>query len=139
MRIGELARRSGLSNDTLRYYEKQGLIAPPQRSASGYRDYSDDVLQHLQFISRAKSVGFSLKECQQLLSIFKERDAHTCAEVKDLAEAKLVEIQQQMHDLQQIHQTLQKISDACCGGNESAIHCSILGQLDTGNNGKSLL
>lgn len=130
MRIGEVARRSNIPIDTLRYYEKSGLIKEPPRSSAGYREYSEDILQYLNFIRRAKAVGFSLKECASLLAIFNSRDSHTCAEVKSQAEAKLVELEQQMAELKRIHQTLKDISDACCGGDESAIHCSILDSLE---------
>lgn len=131
MRISELSQRSGLSKDTLRYYEKQGLIPPPERSSSGYRNYTDDILLQVRFISCAKAVGFSLKECEQLLAIFRQRDAYTCEEVKQLAEQKLLAIEEQMKALADMHTTLQNISAACCGGSESAIHCSILGRLET--------
>lgn len=129
MRIGELAKRSGITTDTLRYYEKEGLITAPLRSTSGYRDYPAVTLQYLNFIRSAKTVGFSLKECRDLLAIFVRRDAHTCAEVKQLSEDKLLELQDKMQALQMMHQTLKAISDACCGGEESAAHCSILDAL----------
>ncbi|MEZ5536680.1 MAG: Zn(2+)-responsive transcriptional regulator [Thiolinea sp.] len=129
MRIGELAKRGETPVDTLRYYEKQGLIAEPPRSPAGYRDYPEVTLQYLNFIRSAKAVGFSLKECRDLLAIFVRRDAHTCAEVKQLSEAKLLELKDKMQALQAMHQTLKAISDACCGGEESAAHCSILDAL----------
>jgi MerR family Zn(II)-responsive transcriptional regulator of zntA len=126
MRIGEMARLSGIAVDTLRYYEKEGLIAAPPRGPAGYRDYPDVTLQYLSFIRSAKAVGFSLKECRNLLAIFVRRDAHTCAEVKQLSEDKLLELEDKMRSLEMMHQTLKAISDACCGGDESAAHCSIL-------------
>lgn len=130
MKIGELSKQSGVPVDTVRYYEKEGLIAPPPRSASGYRDYPALTLHYLNFIRSAKSLGFSLKECRDLLSIFVSRDAHTCAEVKSLSEEKLRQLQTQMEALQRMHQTLKAISDACCGGEESAANCAILDQLE---------
>lgn len=130
MRIGELARASGLAVETVRYYEKEGLIAEPPRSPAGYRDYPALTLHYLNFIRSAKAVGFTLKECRDLLAIFVSRDAHTCAEVKHLSEEKLTQLEQQMEALQRMHQTLKAISDACCGGDESAVHCSILDQLE---------
>ena len=132
MKIGELARLSGTSPDTLRYYEKIGLLAPNLRSSNGYRQYNQETLQQLRFIRRAKAVGFSLKECRQLLTIFKTRDAHTCAEVKDLTEIKLLQLQQQMLELEAMHSTLKQIADACCGGSASALSCSILDSLERG-------
>lgn len=133
MKIGELAKLSGTSADTLRYYEKIGLVAPSQRTTNGYRQYDPHTLQHLHFIRRAKNVGFSLKECRQLLTIFQTRDTHTCAEVKDLTELKLQQIQQQMLELKAMHTTLKQINDACCGGGSaSALSCSILDSLERG-------
>lgn len=130
MRIGELAQRSGVPVETLRYYEKTGLIHAPPRHSNGYRDYPDITLQYLTLIRSAKAVGFSLQECQELLTIFSQRDSHTCAEVKALAETKLAALEAQMQQLQHMHHTLQLIADACCGGNESASYCSILDSLE---------
>lgn len=132
MQIGALAKHSGLSADTLRYYEKQGLIPPPSRHPNGYRDYPAQTVQWLQFIHNAKAVGFSLKECRDLMRIFHARDQHCCADVKDLAETKLHQLAQQMQQLQQMHHTLKQIADACCGGEEAATFCSILDQLHQG-------
>jgi MerR family Zn(II)-responsive transcriptional regulator of zntA len=132
MQIGELAKRSGLPIDTLRYYEKQGLIPEPPRKASGYRDYPVITLQYLHLIHSAKSVGFSLKECQNLLAIFISRDKYTCAEVKTLADQKLQDLETQMQKITLMHNTLKSISNACCGGAEAATYCSILNKLEEG-------
>lgn len=130
MKIGELAKQSTLSVDTLRYYEKIGLIDTPGRTESGYRNYSADTPQYLHFIQRAKSVGFSLAEIRDLLGIFLTRSRHTCGDVKVLSEAKLRVLESQMEELQAMHKTLKALSDACCGGDESAINCSILNSLE---------
>jgi MerR family Zn(II)-responsive transcriptional regulator of zntA len=130
MKIGELAKRSTLSVATLRYYEKQGLLHPPQRSANGYRDYSEQTLSYVQLILQAKQVGFSLKECKVLLSIFQSKDQYRCEDVKALAETKLHEIQSKIQKLNTMYTTLHTISKACCGGKESAINCTILGALE---------
>jgi len=132
MQIGELAKRSGLPIDTLRYYEKQGLIPEPPRKTSGYRDYPVITLQYLHLIHSAKSVGFSLKECQNLLAIFISRDKYTCAEVKTLADQKLQDLETQMQKITLMHNTLKSISNACCGGAEAATYCSILNKLEEG-------
>ncbi|MDF1644054.1 MAG: Zn(2+)-responsive transcriptional regulator [Pseudomonadales bacterium] len=130
MRIGELAKQSGLTVDTLRYYEKEGVIPAPARSESGYREYLPETVDFLRFVQSAKAVGFSLKECRNLLEIFHHRSAHTCAEVKSLSEIKLEELDQQMKNLKAMHQTLKAISDACCGSTESAASCAILNHLE---------
>ena len=130
MKIGEIARETKLSVDTLRYYEKMGLIDKPRRTQNGYRDYSSDTVQYLGFIRRAKAVGFSLGECRDLMGIFLKRSTHTCGDVKKLSEAKLRTLEVQMAQLKDMHKTLKAISDACCGGDESALHCSILASLE---------
>ena len=126
MRIGELSTQCNIPVETIRYYEKEGLIPAPPRRASGYRDYPDNSVSFLSFIQSAKAVGFSLNECRNLLSIFVSRDVHTCSEVKTLSEQKLDDLQTQMQALANMHKTLKAISDACCGGDETAANCSIL-------------
>jgi MerR family Zn(II)-responsive transcriptional regulator of zntA len=129
MRIGELSTQCKIPVETIRYYEKEGLIPAPPRRASGYRDYPESSVSFLSFIQSAKAVGFSLNECRDLLSIFVSRDAHTCSEVKTLSEQKLDDLQVQMQALANMHETLKAISDACCGGDESAANCAILNTL----------
>ena len=130
MKIGELSKLSNIPIETLRYYEREGLIPSPPRSEGGYRDYPNSTQAFLTFIKSAKSVGFTLKECRDLLAIFVSRDAHTCAEVKDLSEQKLDDLDAQMKALATMHSTLKAISNACCGGEESAANCVILNQFE---------
>ena len=130
MRIGELVRESGIQAETLRYWERQGLLAPSGRSAGGYRDYSDENLAQVEFIKRAKSVGFTLSEIGELLSIRVAPESHTCSDVKQLADAKLLEIERKIAELRQMHEALACISDICCGGDEAATQCTILNALD---------
>lgn len=130
MRIGVLSTHCKISVETIRYYEKEGLLPAPPRQASGYRDYPDSSISFLHFIQSAKAVGFSLNECRDLLGIFTRRDAHTCEEVKTLSERKLEDLKKQMAALETMHTTLKAISDACCGGHESAANCSILDSLE---------
>src|ERR1044071_6632415 len=87
--IGQLAKLANTPVDTLRYYEKQGLIDPPQRGDNHYRYYNEDAVTRLKFIQRAKSVGFSLKEIQELLALKLDSSNHTCREVKSYALHKL--------------------------------------------------
>ncbi|RVU84722.1 Zn(2+)-responsive transcriptional regulator [Leucothrix sargassi] len=133
MRIGELSKKCNIPVETIRYYEKEGLIPAPPRQTSGYRDYPESSLSFLHFIQSAKAVGFSLNECRDLLSIFVSRDSHTCQEVKALSEQKLADLKSQMEGLARMHQTLKAISDACCGGHESAANCAILNTLEGGD------
>jgi len=131
-RIGELAQLANISNDTLRYYEKHGLLTPANRSDSGYRLYNNDSVEQIKFIQRAKYVGFSLREIQELLSLKVDKAEHSCEEIKELTKIKLEDVQAKLVELQKIATALEKLHDACCGGSESAENCSILDALETG-------
>lgn len=132
-RIGELAKLTGVSNDTLRYYEKNQLLAPAGRTDSGYRMYSPEAIEQIRFIQRAKGVGFTLNDIHELLSIQIEKTEHSCQEVKTFTESKLEDVEQKLAELTRIKLALEKLNEACCGGPESAEHCSILQALETGD------
>lgn len=129
-RIGELARHFGVKADTLRFYEKEGLLAPSLRTAAGYRLYSEGDKSRLHFILRCKRVGFSLKDIEELLSLRVSGCEVTCREVKAVADAKLADVEERITELKRFRDSLKQLSDACCGGQESAEHCSILEALD---------
>jgi len=129
-RIGELAKKTGASAETLRFYEAEGLLASQARSAAGYRLYSENNLRQLNFILQAKKVGFSLKEIKHLLGLNLHKDEHTCEEVKDYTGEKIAEIDEKISDLQSIRSSLNQLYIACCGGPEKATHCSILQTLE---------
>jgi MerR family Zn(II)-responsive transcriptional regulator of zntA len=133
MKIGELAKQSGLSAHTLRFYEKQGLIQASARSESNYRVYSQGDLATARFIKRSREMGFSLEEVEVFLSIRADKPAHICKEAKDIAQQKIIDVQQKIEELQQVQVALHKLSDACCGGNESAEFCSIIEALEDGS------
>jgi MerR family Zn(II)-responsive transcriptional regulator of zntA len=133
MKIGELVKQSGIAAETLRYWEREGLLSPAGRSPSGYRNYSKENLAQVEFIKRAKSVGFTLSEIGELLSIRVDPESHTCGEVKRLADSKLRNIERKIEELGQMHHALARISDICCGGDASAIRCTILNALERGN------
>ena len=133
MQIGELASKCGVRIDTVRYYEKQKLLVPSGRTEGGYRIYSSVALRELRFILRAKSLGFTLKEIQELLTLKIDRENQPCSSVKELAEAKLKDIEEKLAELGRMHQALTGITDACCGGKEPATACSILDALDKGD------
>jgi MerR family Zn(II)-responsive transcriptional regulator of zntA len=125
--IGELAKRSGVSADTLRFYEKNELLTPSGRSESGYRLYSEKDLDQVHFILNAKSIGLSLDEIKELLDIRLEATEHSCAEVKSITSAKLAVIDQKIAELTRIRVALITLNDACCGhSDDNASHCSIL-------------
>ena len=129
-KIGELARLTGLSTHTLRYYEKQGLLASPQRSSAGYRLYDEDAVQQSRFIQQARQCGFSLEEAAQFLAIRSHSNDYQCQQVKALADARLAAVRQQLAQLRQLEQGLETLSRACCGGSEAATRCSILNSLE---------
>ncbi|MBU2895343.1 Zn(2+)-responsive transcriptional regulator [Vibrio hepatarius] len=128
--IGELAKRCGVTTDTLRFYEKNNLIKPIGRSESGYRLYNEENQKQVGFILKAKDLGLSLDEIRELLEINLEATEHSCAEVKAITTAKLVLIDDKISELTRIRGALKKINDACCGHvDDDASHCSILSAL----------
>jgi len=130
-RIGELALRYQVKTDTLRFYDKHGLLAPSSRTESGYRIYSESDAQRLSFILRAKAIGLSLTEISDLLSIELDRANWACADVKALVDNKLQHLSDKIAELNYFKNALQRLSDTCCGGPESAEHCSILEELQS--------
>ena len=130
IKIGELAKRTQVSVEALRFYETAKLLSPKRRSSSGYRLYSPQDEQKLHFILHAKKIGFSLAEIKQLLSLRTHRDSHTCEEVKSYTGAKMQEIESKILDLQKMQRALSNLYHACCGGKESAENCTILNSLD---------
>jgi MerR family copper efflux transcriptional regulator len=123
--IGVLAKRAGVSIDTVRYYEKSGLLAPQARLPSGYRRYGDLQLFRLRFIRRAQELGFTLKDVRELLGLSKQRDV---ARVKRAAEKKLAEVDQKILALQRIRTGLAELVKACPGHGQ-ARDCPILNAL----------
>jgi len=130
-RIGELAKLCGINNDTLRFYEKNALLTPSSRSESGYRLYTEKDKETLHFILRAKGVGFTLAEIQELLSIEVNKADKACADVKILVDTKLHNVDKKLAELIRFQTSLKRLSDACCGGEESAEHCTILEALES--------
>jgi MerR family copper efflux transcriptional regulator len=114
MTIGRVANAAGVSIDTIRFYERRGLIAAPRRSFSGYRNYSEDVLDRLRFIGDAKRLGFTLKEIKELLSLGVKSTAE-CGPVTRKAEAKLTEMNEEIGRLQRLRLTLRRMIEECDG------------------------
>lgn len=126
--IGQLARLSGAGVETIRYYEREGLIAEPPRRASGYRQYPAGALARLRFIRHAKALGFSLKETKELLDL-RVAPGTTCADIRGRAEAKIVDVRAKLRMLQQIEQALVELT-ATCRGRGPTSDCPILDALD---------
>lgn len=133
-RIGELAKACNINHDTLRFYEKNALLTPSSRSESGYRLYTDKDKDILEFILRAKNVGFTLSEIKELLSIEVDKANNACADVKTLVDTKLQTVENKLAELIRFQASLKRLSNACCGGEESAEHCTILEALESDTN-----
>ena len=129
LKIGELAALANISRDTLRFYEKHGLITPSDRNAAGYRLYSNTDVHRISFILSAKEVGFTLKEIHQLLELEVTKDEKSCNDVKQFVDTKIDIVDQRLANIKRIKKSLQTLSNACCGGDEPATHCTILGAL----------
>ena len=132
LKISELSEQTGLSAHTLRYYEKHGLINASNRSEAGYRFYNDSDLRRVQFVKTARNTGFSLADLGQLLSIRVDKRSHSCQDVTDITQKKLLEVSAKLTELQSMQQTLELLLESCCGGPENATHCSIMEALDAG-------
>jgi MerR family Zn(II)-responsive transcriptional regulator of zntA len=130
MKIGELSKLTGLSTHTLRYYEKSGLLKASGRSESNYRIYTSSDLETARFVKRARHIGFSMDEVSTFLSIRSDLPAHVCADAKSLADQKIIEVEQQIEELKAVVKALHRLSDACCGGSESAEFCTIIDALE---------
>jgi DNA-binding transcriptional MerR regulator len=112
--IGRLADAAGVHVETVRYYERRGLLEPPERTPSGYRQYTADDLWRLQFIGRGKQLGFTLAELTDLL-----RAARTAEDVLAAARAKLAEIEQRQQELARVRCRLEHLADLCREGDDA--------------------
>ena len=126
--IGRLAKEAGVNLETVRFYERRGLLPRPPRSASGYRLFPVEAARRLRFIRRAQELGFSLKEVGELLSLRVSRRT-TSAAIRARAEAKVADIQEKIRSLESMKKTLQKLTKVCDGCAPLA-ECPILDSLD---------
>jgi MerR family transcriptional regulator, copper efflux regulator len=114
MRIGELARRSGLAATALRYYETAGLLPESTRTPSGYRTYSPDVLPRLAFIRAAQAVGLTIAEIREVIGI-REMGTAPCTHVLELIERRRAEVQSRIRELQQLERELMRLAEQGSG------------------------
>lgn len=124
--IGQLANKAEINIETIRYYERRGLIQQPAKPNAGYRRYDDDILQRLLFIRKAKTLGFKLDEIDNLLAL---SDGH-CNDVQLLAEQKLNQVRGKIKDLQILGDELESLVRQC-NSSEDAGHCPIIETLLT--------
>ncbi|MBN8542747.1 MAG: heavy metal-responsive transcriptional regulator [Alphaproteobacteria bacterium] len=127
--VGRLAERTGVSPDTLRYYEKMGLIKAASRSQSGYRIYGEDAERILQFIKGAKTLNFTLEEIRQLLTLNRS-DKATCAEVLKHTTGKIIEAEQKIRELKEVKRILSALVEQCPADDTSVSSCPILGHIN---------
>ena len=112
---GALARLSGVNGETIRYYEKMGLMPDPQRSAGGHRMYDQLHLKRLSFIRRTRELGFTIREVRGLLDLV-DGEEYTCAEVRDRTMVHLRDVEQKLRDLKKMKRTLNSMVSKCEGG-----------------------
>lgn len=135
--IGKLTHAAGVSTDTIRFYERCGLLPTPERTESNYRLYPDKDILRLKFIKRAKALGFTLNEIKELLALRHNPQA-TKEEVKAQTEDKVEDIKYRIADLERILATLEHLTDAC-DGHGPADDCPILAAMDTDSEGECSL
>jgi len=125
--IGKVAKQAGLGVETIRFYERTGLLEEPERSDSGYRQYPPGAIIKLRFIKKAKRLGFSLREIGELFALHQSQDS-TCSDVKAQAEEKIKDIEEKIADLHQMKAALSEL--ICqCSGDRPVSECPILSAL----------
>ena len=129
--IGKIAKAAGFGIETIRFYEREGLIEPLKRSESNYRIYQQEDILRLKFIKRAKGLGFTLREIRELLALRHDHYADK-EEVKKQTESKIADIQRKIEDLTRIKETLETL-DQRCDGHGPTSECPILEALETGD------
>lgn len=126
--IGQVAKQAGIGVETVRFYEREGLLEQPERMPSGYRRFDEAAILRLRFIRRAKELGFTLTEIRELLSLRLDPST-TCGDVKHRAELKIADIESKIDSLTRIRQALVKLTNACRGRGTTS-QCPILESLD---------
>lgn len=126
--IGQVAHRAGIGIETVRFYEREGLLAKPERTVSGYRQFDEEVIARLRFIQRAKELGFTLNEIKELLSLRVDPDT-SCDDVRIRAEAKIADIEDKIRTLEHMKKALARLTADCRGGGPAS-ECPILDALN---------
>lgn len=129
MKVSELANAVGINPQTVRYYERENLLAEPSRSTSGYREYDHDALERLRFICHAKEVGFTLREIRELIGLNSD-EPKSCGCVQKVVEVKLLDLEAKLKAMRQMNKLLQRLRDRCAESPPSAL-CPVLKQLDS--------
>ncbi|GAA0692372.1 MULTISPECIES: Cd(II)/Pb(II)-responsive transcriptional regulator [Marinobacterium] len=129
MKIGKIAKQTGIPVDTIRYYEKMGLLHAPLRNSNGYRSYNNSHLERLRFIRRCRSLDMSQDEIRQLIHLSETQEAD-CSEVDALVAHHLQHVRERLQELAQLEQTLVQLQTACASG-KAIRECGILAGLHT--------
>lgn len=132
LRIGELAKEAGVNLETIRFYERKGLLPKPPRTQSGYRIFPSEAGRRMRFIKRAQDLGFSLKEIKELLALRVDAGT-TCAQVRKRAETKIAGVDDKIRALKSIKRALTRVTSACTGRGPAS-RCPILDALDSEEN-----
>ncbi|RMH40478.1 MAG: MerR family transcriptional regulator [Deltaproteobacteria bacterium] len=128
---GQVARAAGVHVETLRFYERRGLLPKPPRRRSGYRQYPPDAVRIVRFIKRAQRLGFTLDEIAELLAL-RDDDRRACSEVRGAAEHKIAEIDDKIRALRAMRRALAELVATCADGDASVRRCPILEALADG-------
>src|SRR5712691_9846573 len=127
--IGALAKRAGVGVETVRFYERRGLVRRPARPGTGYRSYPEEAVGRIRFIRNAQALGFSLQEIKELLAL-RMTTGTSCAAVRSRAAAKVADVKRRMADMERIRNALEKLV-AACPGRGALASCTILDALDS--------
>ncbi|WP_148714615.1 MerR family transcriptional regulator [Chitinolyticbacter meiyuanensis] len=124
--IGRLGKAAGVQPETIRYYERIGLLAPPARTASGYRHYDAAAVQRLRFVRRGRELGFSIEEIRTLLQLADHRE-QPCGQADDLVRQHLAEVAARIADLQALQAALSRLNEC---SSDNAEHCKLIEALE---------
>lgn len=128
MKIGSVAEAAGVEVSTVRYYERRGLLAEPPRTASGYRQYDETVIDRIRFVRQAQDLGFTLEEIEELLALRVE-DPSSCGVVEEATRAKLRSVDAKIRELERLRGVLARLVCAC-EAKEATEECPVLGMLE---------
>ena len=132
--IKEIAEKFDLKKDTIRYYDKIGLLKPSDRKQNGYRLYSINDFKKLSFILKAKSIGLSLKAIKDLVNMYENPSSYSCKEVKEVASNEISKLNQKINELEQMKKKLIFLEKSCLNdSSRDASNCSILNNLKEKN------
>lgn len=132
----QVAKAVQINVETLRYYEKRGLIKEPPRSASGYRLFPHDTIERIQFIKRAQELGFTLEEIKHMIALSEEPEKYEAVEIQNFTNEKITEIKEKIRDLMRMQVALEELAELCPGEGHPISECPIIKSLTEGNPSK---